>query len=73
MWSATAIILVPVESEVMAGMTGLLLCGLGAGAVAVSSVNLEVFMDFLTNLSPVVIRLVNLSLFYPSCFGGHSG
>lgn len=46
MWSGTAILLVPVERVEIAAFTGLLLCGLAAGAVAVSSVNLEVFLVY---------------------------
>ena len=46
MWSGTAILLVPSESPAVAAITGLLLCGLTAGAVAVSSVNLEVFLVY---------------------------
>ena len=46
MWSGTAILLVPVERVEVAAFTALLLCGLAAGAVAVSSVNLEVFLVY---------------------------
>jgi signal transduction histidine kinase len=46
MWSGTAILLVPVDRVEVAVFTALLLCGLAAGAVAVSSVNLEVFMVY---------------------------
>jgi signal transduction histidine kinase len=46
MWSGTAILLVPVERADLAAFTALLLCGLAAGAVAVSSVNLEVFLVY---------------------------
>jgi signal transduction histidine kinase len=46
MWSGTAILLVPVERVEFAAFTALLLCGLAAGAVAVSSVNLEVFLVY---------------------------
>jgi signal transduction histidine kinase len=46
MWSGTAILLVPVERAEVAVFTALLLCGLAAGAVAVSSVNLEVFLVY---------------------------
>lgn len=46
MWSGTAILLVPVERIEIAAFTALLLCALTAGAVAVSSVNLEVFLVY---------------------------
>jgi signal transduction histidine kinase len=45
-WSGTAILFVPVENVEIAAFTALLLCGLGAGAVAFSSVNLQVFLVY---------------------------
>ena len=46
MWSGTAIFLVPSESAVVTGFTGLLLCGLASGAIAISSVNMKVFLVY---------------------------
>jgi signal transduction histidine kinase len=46
MWSGTAILLVPAERADLAAFTALILCGLAAGAVAVSSVNLKVFLVY---------------------------
>lgn len=43
MWSATAILLVPADDPVIVGFTALILCGLAAGGVAVSSVSSKVF------------------------------
>jgi signal transduction histidine kinase len=46
MWSGTAIYLVPSESGIITGFTCLLLCGLASGSVAISSVNLKVFIVY---------------------------
>jgi len=43
MWSETAILLVPSDIPTAAAFTALILCGLTAAGVAVSSVNLKVF------------------------------
>jgi len=43
MWSATAILLIPATDPVIVGFTALILCGLAAGGVAVSSVSTKVF------------------------------
>jgi len=59
MWSGTAIYLVPSESAVITGFTGLLLCGLAAGAVAISSVNMKVFMVYaVSTLWPYAALLI---------------
>ena len=60
MWSGTAIYLVPSESAVITGFTGLLLCGLAAGAVAISSVNMKVFMVYaVSTLWPYAALLIS--------------
>lgn len=46
MWSATALLLVPSEIPVAAAFTALVLCGLTAAGVAVSSVNLKAFIVY---------------------------
>ena len=59
MWSGTAIYLVPSESAVITGFTGLLLCGLAAGSVAISSVNMKVFMVYaISTLWPYAALLI---------------
>lgn len=60
MWSGTAIFLVPSESVVITGFTGLLLCGLAAGSVAISSVNMKVFMVYaVSTLWPYAALLIS--------------
>lgn len=60
MWSGTAIYLVPSESAVITGFTGLLLCGLAAGSVAISSVNMKVFMIYaVSTLWPYAALLIS--------------
>jgi len=46
MWSTTAILLIPAEDPKIAGFTALILAGLAAGGVAVSSVSLKVFVVY---------------------------
>ncbi|OGT82239.1 MAG: hypothetical protein A3G96_07050 [Gammaproteobacteria bacterium RIFCSPLOWO2_12_FULL_52_10] len=59
MWSGTAIFLVPSESAVITGFTGLLLCGLAAGAIAISSVNMKVFLVYaVSTLLPYAALLI---------------
>lgn len=63
MWSGTAIYLVPSESSVITSFTALLLCGLAAGSVAISSVNLKVFMVFaISSIWPYAALLIFSSL-----------
>ena len=60
MWSGTAIYLVPSESAVITGFTGLLLCGLAAGSIAISSVNMKVFMIYaISTLWPYAALLIS--------------
>jgi len=47
MWSVTAILLVPSEIPTAAAFTAVVLCGLAAAGVAVSSVNLKAFTVFM--------------------------
>jgi len=46
MWSATATLLIPAEDPKIAGFTALILAGLAAGGVAVSSVSIKVFIVY---------------------------
>lgn len=46
MWSTTAILLIPAEDPKIAGFTALILAGLAAGGVAVSSVSIKVFIVY---------------------------
>lgn len=60
MWSGTAIYLVPSESAVITGFTGLLLCGLAAGSIAISSVNMKVFLVYaVSTLWPYAALLIS--------------
>lgn len=60
MWSGTAIYLVPSQSAVITGFTGLLLCGLAAGSIAISSVNMKVFMVYaVSTLWPYAALLIS--------------
>jgi signal transduction histidine kinase len=59
MWSGTAIYLVPFDSTSITGFTGLLLCGVTAGFVAVSSVNLKVYFAFaVSTMCPYAALLI---------------
>ena len=70
MWSGTAIYLVPSESAVITGFTCLLLCALAAGSVAISSVNMKVFVVYaISTLWPYAALLIVSDIYPQTLFG----
>lgn len=60
MWSATAILLVPAHDPVIVGFTALILSGLAAGGVAVSSVSSKVFLVYaISTMLPYAAFLIS--------------
>jgi signal transduction histidine kinase len=60
MWSATAILLIPAYDPKIVGLTALILSGLAAGGVAVSSVSIKVFIVYaVSTMLPYAAFLVS--------------
>ena len=62
MWSATAILLIPAYDPKIVGFTALILSGLAAGGVAVSSVSIKVFVVYaVSTMLPYAAFLISSS------------